>query len=232
MKKHLFILLSIICFPVFHLNAAQLLKMKGKVYDGHTQEALENVSIFNVTRQETFLTDSTGLFQLQVKQGDLIEFQKMGYRIARVRITNAQELPYYSIGMTLGPLELEEVFVKGKNYRVDSIIDRETYKWALDHYQLEGINVIQHPFDALSKRNRQIWAFQKHFQFFEREKYVDFVFNDIIIKKLTEVDSAHLEDFKRAYRPTYDQIQSWNEYEFFEYIKMAGEDYIMQKRRR
>jgi len=211
-------------------NSAYALKMKGKVYDAITKKPMENVTIFNTFTQKHFITDSTGLFTIDVERGHLVEFQKMSYKIQRVRISS-NELPYYSIAMVIGPLELEEVHIVGKSYHTDSIIDRETYKWAIDHYTLDGLDVIQHPFDALSKSNRQIWAFQKHFDYFEKEKYIDYVFNNNLISKIVPIDTTDIEEFKRQYRPTYQQIKAWNTYEFYEYIKRAGADFLRRKRR-
>lgn len=134
--------------------------------------------------------------------------------------------------MVVGPRELEDVQIIGKSFKMDSIIDRETYKWAIDHYKLTGMDVIAHPFDALSKSNRQIWAFQKHFDYFEKEKYIDYVFNTSLIQKITPIDSADIVDFKRIYRPSYEQIKAWNTYEFYEYIKRAGSDFLSRKRSR
>jgi hypothetical protein len=132
--------------------------------------------------------------------------------------------------MREGSFELENVDVKGSNYHTDSIEKRETYKWAIDHYKLGPIESIEHPFDALSKRNRQIWAFQKRYEYFEKEKFVDYVFNAKLIKKITTLDSSQIEDFRRYYRPSYDQIKAWTEYEFLDYIKSSA--VIFQKRRR
>lgn len=220
----LFLLLLVNC-PAFAI------KMNGKVYDEKSKEPLEFVNIINVATQQVYITDSTGIFSIDVQSGQLIEFQKLGYKIARIRIPKLQTLPYYSLGMIIGAMELEDVLVKGRNRKVDSIVNYETYKSALEFYQLEGLDILQHPFDALSKRNRQIWAFQKHYDYFEKQKYIDYVFNDILISKLTSIDSTDYESFKRAYRPDYEQLKQWNEYEFFEYIKMAGEDFLMYKRR-
>lgn len=220
----------ILIFLIFLGNTSYALKMRGIVYERTTKKPLENVYIFNTYSQQSFLTDTSGIFELDVEKGQLIEFQKLGYKNERIRI-DADKLPYYSIAMVVGPRELEDVQIIGKSFKMDSIIDRETYKWAIDHYKLEGMDVIAHPFDALSKSNRQIWAFQKHFDYFEKEKYIDYVFNTSLIQKITPIDSADIVDFKRIYRPSYDQIKAWNTYEFYEYIKRAGSDFLSRKRR-
>ncbi|WP_118976153.1 carboxypeptidase-like regulatory domain-containing protein [Taibaiella koreensis] len=220
-------LLSIllVCFS----NTALALVMKGKVYDLKTNQPLPNVNIVNTYTDAGITTDSTGNFTLNVEKGHLVEFRRIGYKIARIRI-ESEQLPYYNVAMREGAFDLEEVEIRGSNFHTDSLEKRETYKWAIEHYKLEGLDVIQHPFDALSKRNRQIWAFQKRFDYFEKEKYIDFVFNAKLITKVTGIaDTTDMELYRRMYRPGYDQLKAWTEYEFLEYIKSTG---AIFKRRR
>ncbi|RYZ23726.1 MAG: carboxypeptidase-like regulatory domain-containing protein, partial [Sphingobacteriales bacterium] len=202
--------------------------MKGKVYDMKSNKPMPNVNIVNTFTGLGMTTDSSGVFTVNVEKGHLVEFTRMGYKVARVRIDVAS-LPFYSIAMREGAIDIPEVEVRGNAFRTDSIENRETYKWAIEHYKLEGLDVIQHPFDALSKRNRQIWAFQKRYEYFEKEKFVDYVFNERLINKVAPIDSLEMEDFRRYYRPTYEQIKSWTEYEFLEYIKRSAAAYMRRR---
>lgn len=212
---------SLIVFCSLMSSQAFALVMKGKVYDRETKQPLMGINIVNTYTQMVFVTDSTGQFSINVENGQMIEFQKMGYQIARVRI-NGSDLPFYSIGLRKGAYEIPEVNIKGHNFQSDSLENREIYKWAIDHYTLEGMDVIYHPFDALSKRNRQIWAFQKRFQYFEKQKFIDYVFNDELIEKITGLKGDALLTYKKAYRPQYEQIKTWSTYEFYDYIKQTG----------
>lgn len=223
-----FLPLTLIVLCAFSFMA-QALVMKGRVYDYKTNQPLANVNIINTYTDLGMTTDSTGNFALTVEQGHLIEFRKLGYKIARIRI-ESQELPYYNIAMKEGAFDLDEVEITGHNYHIDSLERREVYKWAIDHYTLDGLDIIQHPFDALSKRNRQIWAFQKRYDYFEKEKYIDFVFNPRLINKVAQMDSTDMELYRRYYRPGYDQLKAWTTYEFLEYVKRTAADF--QRRRR
>jgi len=204
-------------------------EMKGRVYDVKTNQPMSNVNVVNTFTERGMTTDSNGLFTLQVEKGHLIECRKIGFKIVRVRISS-DELPYYNLGMREGAFDLDEVEIRGNNHKADSIEKRETYKWAIDHYELTGLDAIQHPFDALSKRNKQIWAFQKRYQYFEREKFIDYVFNERLIKKLTAMDSTDINIYQRNFRPSYEQVKQWTEYEFMEYIKRSAAVYIKRKR--
>jgi hypothetical protein len=222
-----FILLVCILFFAGNHNVFALV-MKGKVYDMKTNQPIPNVNVVNTFTETGMTTDSSGTFTINAEKGHLIEFRRIGYKIVRVRI-EAVTLPYYSIAMKEGAFDIEEIQITGKNYRTDSIENRETYKWAIEHYKLEGLDVIQHPFDALSKRNRQIWAFQKRYDYFEKEKFVDYVFNAKLINKITKIDSADMETYRRYYRPSYEQVKAWTEYEFLEYIKRTATAFLRKR---
>jgi hypothetical protein len=222
-----FILLAgILCFA-FNSNIFALV-MKGKVYDMKSNKPMPNVNIVNTFTGTGMTTDSSGLFTLSVEPGHLVEFTRIGYKIVRVRIESTT-MPFYSIAMKEGAFDIQEIEIRGNNFRSDSIENRETYKWAIEHYKLEGLDVIQHPFDALSKRNRQIWAFQKRYDYFEKEKFVDYVFNAKLINKISKIDSADMETYRRYYRPSYDQVKAWTEYEFLEYIKRTSTAFLRRR---
>lgn len=182
------LIVLICCFFSHPLFA---LVMKGKVYDELTQKPLSGVNIINLNTDMVFQTDSTGLFTINVEKGQTIKFQRHNYQEATIRISNAS-LPYYSIGLQKEAYELPEVTIKGHNYHIDSIENAKTYEWALDYYKLTGLDVIQHPFDALSKRNREIWAFQKRYHYFEEQKFIDYVFNDKLITKISGLQGEAL----------------------------------------
>lgn len=204
------------------------LTMKGRVFDYKTNQPMPNVNVINTFTDAGITTDSTGLFTLEVELGHLVEFRRIGYRVSRVRIEQKQ-LPYYNIAMKEGAIDLQEVQITGNNYKLDSIEKRETYKWAIEHYKLSGLDVVQHPFDALSKRNRQIWAFQRHYEYFEKEKFINYVFNERLIRQLTKMDSTHTAEYMYYYRPSYDQLKSWTEYEFYDFIKRTATAYMRRR---
>src|SRR6218665_2494037 len=222
-----FILLVSILGLTIRGNALALV-MKGKVYDMKTNKPMPNVNIVNTFTGTGMTTDSSGTFTLSVETGHLVEFSRIGYKIVRVRIENAT-LPFYSIAMKEGAFDIQEIEIRGNNYRSESIENRETYKWAIEHYKLEGLDVVQHPFDALSKRNRQIWAFQKRYDYFEKEKFVDYVFNVKLINSIAKIDTADIETYRRYYRPSYEQVKAWTEYEFLEYIKRTAQAFLRKR---
>lgn len=218
---------------LLHLPAFAV-PIKGIVLDLLTALPLQGVSITNVHSSLEVHTDEKGSFELEVAKGELVEFRIAGYDVARVRIKSEQNLPFYKIQLKEA-LTLIENQLAARDYfmgaKIDSIKRHELYQQALDHYKLTGLDIIQHPFDAMSKRNRMIWAFQKNYEIWEKDKFVDYVFNDRLIVQLSGLDEESLEQYKKRYRPPYELIRGMNEYQYYSYIKDTVKDFRLWQER-
>ncbi len=221
------------CLFLLHFHAFAV-PIKGVVLDLLTTLPLQGVSITNVHTSKEIFTDAKGRFELEVAKGELVEFRIAGYDVARVRIKSEQNLPFYKIQLKEAPTLIENQLAAGNYFmgaKIDSIKRRELYQQALDHYKLTGLDIIQHPFDAMSKRNRMIWAFQKNYEIWEKDKFVDYVFNDRLIVQLSGLDEANLELYKKRYRPPYELIRGMNEYQYYSYIKDTVKDFKLWQER-
>ena len=213
----------------FTLRAASI---NGEIIDTHTGAGLGNVNIVNIHTRLNATSNDRGAFTIPVERGQLLEFRKIGYKTVRVRIPEGTIPPYFRILMQQGPIELPEfdLQAKGRDWKKDSARYYELYKNAIEFPKLEGLDVIRHPFSALSKRNRQIWAFQKEYNFWEQQKYVDYTFNEKLVTTLTGLAGDSLQRYMRQYRPSYQQLRSMNEYTFYSYIKESVEIYRYGRR--
>ena len=98
---------------------------------------------------------------------------------------------------------------------------RESYDLVLRKPKKEEIDMRSMPLAMLSKKNRQEWAFQEMYASWEQEKYIDFVFNDKLVHKITYLENEDLAFFIKRYRPSYAFLRSASEYEFLDYIKQC-----------
>lgn len=199
--------------------------IKGAVFDHNTKEPIKGVSVINTFTDMGLQTNDSGHFNLRVRAGDLIEFSMEGYKTSRIRIPKGELPNYFKINLKEDVIELAPVTIYDDtyNHKRDSVKTAEVYKRALEHYKLEGIDILKHPFDAMSKRNRQIWAFQKHYQYWETEKYIDYVFNEKLVQQLTQLTADSLTAYMQRYRPSQAAIHTFDtDYEFYEYIKYTA----------
>lgn len=167
--------------------------------------------------------------RLKSKKGELIEFTKVGFQTVRIRISNEKEPLFYKIVMEKAPIMLREVDIKGKplDFKKDSIKYHETYQIVLRKEKREDIDMRSMPLAMLSKKNRQEWAFQEMYEKWEQEKFIDYVFNDKLVSKITYLKDEELRDFMRNYRPNYRFLRTASDYEYLDYIKHC---YYMYKK--
>ena len=164
-----------------------------------------------------------GNFSIVVKNGDLLTISKEGYDKTRIRIVNEKRPTYYKLHLdkTIAHLDVRGHLLP---YQKDSIEYYELYSTTLngakkgDNYATGMGNI---SLDALSKQNRDRWAFQAMYDKWQKDKYIDFVFNKELVQKITYLEGEDLRRFMDYYRPSYTFLRSATEYEYLNYIKQS-----------
>ncbi len=200
--------------------------IKGEVVDVNTGLPIENVSVQNIHDKNGMLSGADGHFFITGNREELIEFRKLGYKIVRIRVPG-QIPPYFKIAMTKGDIELPEFELYGhgrsKDYKTDSAKYGEMYKHVLSFPKMSTVDMLRSPFSALSKSNRQKWAFQENYNKFQQEKYIDYAFTDQLITSITGLTGDSLIKYKIRYRPSYEQVRNMTEYNFLLYIRASAD---------
>lgn len=211
-----FVLLSIPCF------AQQ--SIRGTVTDGQDGKALANVVIQNIHINTGTTTDSTGAFSIGVEKGQLVEFRRLGYKTKRLRIPSGTVPAFFRIVLDKGAIELDEVTIRKQfeDYKRDSTRYAEMYQAPLRVGRLSDADKFQDPFLALSPSRRKIWAFQEEYQRNEELRYVDYHFSEKRITAITGLKGDSLIAYRNQFRPSYEAVRGWNEYELFNYIKKTA----------
>lgn len=196
----------------------------GVVNDAGGGRALGDVIVYNIHQDAGITTDGSGRFSVNAAPGQLIEFRKVGYKTARLRMSTVPA-PFYNIIMEPGVQELEEIEVHGRfrDYKHDSLRFREYFKKQLDYNVVTGWRAFQSPFSAMSKTNRQMISFQQEYAWFEQQKYVDYTFNEKIIANLTGLRGDSAVQYMRRFRPSYEMLRAMPEYDYFSYVKRTVE---------
>ena len=199
---------------------------------------LEGVSVMTVSGKGT-TTDSNGNYYIVVPLEDSLAFSYLGRATQKFPVKDINSMTGFDIALHVDPLELKEVKVMPRNYRMDSLQNRKDYAKAFDFkkpgFKLtspttngglgagvdldELINVFRRD------RTRRMLAFQGRLVEEEQEKYVDHRFSPYIVKKLTRLDGEELDSFMVRYRPSYEFCKKATDYDFFDYIKIAFKQY-------
>jgi hypothetical protein len=199
--------------------------IQGQIIDIGDNKPLENVIISNVYHDIAVESDRNGKFAITVQAGELVEFRKNGYKVIRVRIPQGK-LPFFNVALQKYDPSIP-IFenMASPDYKSDSIKYAQLYKKELEFPTMTTIQVIQHPFSAMSKHNQQVWAFQKEYNWYQQQKYIDYTFSDKLITSITGLIGDSLRIYKRLFRPTYEQLRNMGEYNYLVYIKRTVDAY-------
>ena len=217
MRNYAFLLLFFICRP-FLSHGVQI---EGEIIDIKTKKHIANVSVTNIHTSVATLSDKDGMFSIEATKGDLIEFRINGYKLLRLRVPTGIIPPFFNIALQEDPSVHPEYQLAGTvhDFKRDSIRNYELYKTALNFPRLEGLDVIRHPFSALSKQNQRIWAFQKEYTWYEQQRYIDYRFNERLVSDLTGLHGDSVKVYMRLYRPGYEELRSMSDYTFYSHVK-------------
>ncbi|WP_276132250.1 carboxypeptidase-like regulatory domain-containing protein [Polluticoccus soli] len=195
--------------------------IQGQIVDAGDNKPLDDVAILNLHTNAGVASDDQGKFTLAATRGHLIEFRKTGYKIIRIRLPQGTLPAFFKVVMEKASIQLAAVEIAGvaRDYKSDSIRYYQLYKEALEFPELTGMQAISHPFSALSKKNQQIWAFQKHYAWYQQQKYIDFTFNEKLVTNITGMRGDSVQAYLQLFRPTYEQLRSMNEYAYYTFIK-------------
>lgn len=216
----------LILVPLLYCVPGLCQTIRGDVVDAD-KKPLAGVKIENVYTTLEITSGEQGAFIIAAAKGQLLEFNKPGYKTARVRIPQGYIPPYFRIIMQKGIQEIKDVNIASNRYdpRDDSLRYYELYKHELEFPKLTTFEAMHHPFSALSGKNREIWKFQDTYIQNEQDKYVDRTFNQRIITKVTGLKGDSLTTYMRRFRPTYDQLRGMNDYAFYNFIKTTVKTY-------
>jgi hypothetical protein len=207
------LLLLLLCIYAPALMAQVL---KGVVVDKVSGEPLVSVTVVNTLTQEATYTDDKGEFTIKARSGEPIGFSRIGYEALRKSMPPA--LGVASMRVELEPMSImmEDVIVRPgyTPYQVDSIRRRTTYARALERQKVKSVmSPVSLIADRLSKRSKQIYAFQKSFNHWEGERFIDSRYTPELVQTLTGLTGDTLAHFMNSYPMPHDYARAATELE-------------------
>lgn len=223
---------------------AQQFTVKGRVVDYFSKHPLESVTVM-ATGGRGVISDSLGRYTITVNAKDSIWFSYLTKSTQKYPVDTINNLDNFDIALYVDVAWLPAVKVQTRNYRNDSIENRETYAKVFN-FRKPGIKLstpgggytpggatVGIDLDELInmfrfRRNRQLLAFQKRLLMEEQDKYIDHRFSKRLVMQLTGLKSPSLEPFMAFCRPPYDMLVGMNDLELGYYVEQS---FIIYKRR-
>jgi hypothetical protein len=222
------------------LPASAQYKIKGTVYDSTRSYAIPSVSVLTSSGRGT-ITNAVGDYEIEVAESDSIWFSYLNKPTMKFPVLKIVSPHAFDISLQINVPVLKEVRIRQRNYRQDSIQNREDYA-KIFNYEKPGLKIgsrsaytgvpVAAGFDLESiidifsfKKKRQMASFQRRLIQQEQDHYIDHRFNKALVRRLTGLDSTELGKFMGLYRPPYEFTILLGEYDFQKYIKDAYDRY-------
>lgn len=229
------IFFSVLLTFLFKASYSQLTTVSGTVYDITKRIPIEAVSVLSTSGRGT-MTDSLGRYTLTVLESDSIYFSYLNKPTPKYPVLKIPNLASFDISILRKTQELPNVFVKQRNYRLDSLQNRLDYEKIFD-YKKPGLGTSIDPGLAVGldldqfinmfkfKKNKRMVAFQQRLLQEEKDKYVSHRFSKGLVHKLTGLNSPEIDSFMRDFQPTYEMATQFNDLEFGQFIMEAFKYY-------
>ncbi|XZF12680.1 carboxypeptidase-like regulatory domain-containing protein [Chitinophagaceae bacterium MMS25-I14] len=223
--------LLISCLLLCLTSGAQTLK--GLVVDGENGKALWPVVVVNVRTQQSTYTDDNGEFTIPAESGDQVAFSYIGYKTLQFKMPPTLGISQQRIIMHQLSVQLKEYIVRPKNYtkyQIDSLERRSTYSRALARERGGAIaSPVTFLAERLSKRSKQIFAFQKEYNHWENEKFIDTRYTPELVGALTNLSGDTLAHFMNTYPVPYDYARTATELEFKMWIRTNFREWMKKQ---
>lgn len=217
--------------------AAQQVTIHGTVFNMYKTRPLDGVSVVcNCGRGTT--TDSNGNYVITLDYSDSLSFSYLGRATQMFPVSMMNATTGFDIALHVKPTELGEVRVMPRNYRMDSLQNRKDYE-KIFNYKKPGLEItdgssgsgVGLDLDQIInvfrfKRNRRLAAFQERLIEDEQDKFIDHRFTRYIVHKITGLSGDAEDSFMYRYRPSFYFTKVATDYEFYDYIKLAYEEYM------
>jgi hypothetical protein len=213
--------------------------VSGTVLDKSKINYVEGVQVISTGGKISF-TDSLGHYTITAKKGDSLYFVYHTKPTQKFDVGTIPNPEQFDISLHLNVKSkftvLKEVIVYAKNYKSDSLENRQNYAEVFS-FQKEGIGTSIAPgggvgLDANAlinmfrfKRNKRLRAFQQRLEEEEKEKYVNYRFSKTFVRRITQLKGAALDTFLIWYRPSYEFASTSSLIDFNQYVLNASYHY-------
>ncbi len=211
-------------------------KVRGTVYDSTFLKPVEAVTVLSSSGKGTS-TDAQGRYSIDVAEKDSIWFSYLDKPTRKYPVLKIFDVGQFDIALQTYNQVLDEVKIKNRSYRMDSLQNRKDYAKIFDFRKpnLESMTSIGPTGAGIDlqelirvfqfRKNKSTLKFQERLLQQEQDKFIDYRFNKGLVKRLTGLEGADLDVFMAMYRPSYEFILYTSEYDFQYYIKTAGEKF-------
>ncbi|MDB5121503.1 MAG: hypothetical protein JWN56_2721 [Sphingobacteriales bacterium] len=228
LMKYLYSFLVGLCIFIgapIGLSAQQV--VRGVIFDNRTSQRVSNAIILNTKNNALVKSNELGVFQIKADILDTLSITKSGYTEYYQKVSSYQDV-FIRLQQII---RLNEVTVTGQSKKQElDEIKREYRKKSFYGGKPPVLAYVFHPVTALyekfGKEPGQARRFNNFYKTELEETEISRRFNPTIIKELTPLKETDMRNFIEIYKPQYETLSSWDDYELIKYIKASAATYI------
>lgn len=209
-------------FAVKAVNAQKLFTVTGVTFTSGNQARIAQVVINNINRRTISRSDDRGVFSIQAASGDTLLFNNPRFTPQKIVVYNDNLLSVYLRPVVV----LEEVTVNDMSTRQELAATMDNYRKKIPlgttrpgvgSYLFSPVSGLSNLFGKSASNARRFERFSKReMEDVEIEKR----YNKGVIKKvIADISEEDLTAFMLAFKPSYDQIKIWADYDIIKYIQ-------------
>jgi hypothetical protein len=211
-------------------------KLRGTVYDHFSKRPLDAVTV-QTTSGLHAITDSAGKFIIPISSKDSVWFSFLSKNTLKYPVDTIRDLSNFEIALYVDATWLPAVKVRNKNYKQDSVQNREEYAKVFNFRKPNvrlstaspnnytpgsvtvGLDINEFINMFRFRRNRQILSMQERLIQQEQDKYINHRYTKYLVGKLTGLKANALDSFIEISKPSYELLLAMNDLELGYYIQ-------------
>ena len=226
MNRNHLLLIAVFTLLLPFYAAAQETMVKGAVMESGTRNRIALAEITNKRNRFVVGSNDLGLFEIKAAIGDTLVFVKRDFSDRQIVVVQTN-----SIIVQLTRTTLDQVDILGQNKRQEMNAVKKDFRDKGSFYAGKPpvLSYIFTPLTALyelfGKTPKNARRFNKYYGTELQQGEIDGFFNETKIQKETDLRGADLENYMLNYRPEYQQVQKWTDYDAIKYIRESYKKY-------
>jgi len=232
-QKIIFITLVLCCLHDL-VFAQQALNIRGILFKKNAAERVPQALITDLKSQVLMMSDELGGFAIKASIGDTLLITKNNYTPQKIVVANASDLIIYMQPV----IQLNEVVIKDQSQKQElSNVMKEYHSQGIynDGKSLPFWQFVNSPITAFYNlfgktpgEARRFAAFAKNEQ---EANVVDKRYTKELVKSVTKLPDDEVDKFMVTFRPSFEDMKEWNDYQLIQYIKKEFAYYQKNKGR-
>ncbi len=224
---NILVFLLVLVASVSSVSAQQEIILKGAVIEKGTSTRVAAAQVINKRLGISVVSSDFGLFQIKAVPGDTLLVVKIEYSDAEAVVPAGKDLiVYLDRGRTL-----KEVNITGQTKKQELNDIKRDFKNKGAFYQgkppflsflFKPLTAVYELFGRTPKNARR---FGRYYETEMQQTLIDGFFNEIIIQNNTDLKGESLEKYMMDYRPEYEKVKNWTEYDAVKYIRESYKKY-------